>query len=122
MIMRVFFMLLIFAIGFSGYSAAAHAFGPDSCSPAMKVGMADQGVDMADCASHQDNQVSPDQDKDSDKICLDCTHCCASHSMSLSNYDFGLPEPEASRLSPSLEESHNSDFIASMLRPPRSLV
>lgn len=125
MVMRVFFMLLIFSIGFSGYSAAAHAFAPDSCNPAMQAEMSGQGVDMVDCADHQDaqdNQAGTDQDKNSDKICLDCTHCCASHSMSLSNYDFGLPEPEASRLSPALEASHNSDFIASMLRPPRSLV
>lgn len=110
-------MLLIFAIGFSGYSAAAHAFGPDSCNTAMKAEMADQGVDVADCADHQDSQ-----EKNSDKICLDCTHCCASHAISLSNYNFALPEPDASGLSYSLEASHNSDFIASMLRPPRSLV
>lgn len=125
MIMRVFLMLIIFAIGFSGYSAAAHAFGPDSCTSTMKAEMADQGIDMAGCASHQadqDKQSDADQNKNSGKMCLDCTHCCASHSMNLSNYDFGLPEPEASRLSPSPEASHNSDFIASMLRPPRSLV
>lgn len=125
MIMRIFIMLLIFAIGFSGYSAASHAFAPDSCNPTMKAEITDQGVDVADCVGHQDDQgkqTNPDQDKNSDKICLDCTHCCASHSMSLSNYDFDLPEPEASHLSPSLEASPNSDYIASMLRPPRSLV
>jgi len=123
--MRVFFMLLIFAIGLSGYSAAAHAFAPDSCNPAMKAEMADQRVDVSDCAGHQDDQgkqASPDQDKKSDKICLDCAHCCASHSMGLSNYDFGFPELEASYLSPSPEVDNNRDFIASMLRPPKSPV
>lgn len=123
--MRVLLMLLIFAIGFSGYSAAAHAFAPDSCNSTIKAELAGQGADMADCADlqdDQDRQADSGQGKNSDKICLDCTHCCASHAMNLPNYDFGLPKPESSRLSPSLEAVNNSDFIASMLRPPKSLV
>lgn len=123
--MRVFLMLLIFAIGFSGYSAAAHAFGSDSCNPAAMEKMADQGMDMSDCPGHQadqDEQTDTDQGKSSKTKCMDCTHCCTSHAISLSNYDFDLPEPEISRLSPTLEAIHNSDFIASMLRPPKSFV
>ena len=35
--MRVLLMLLIFAIGFSGYSTAAHAFADDACNAAITV-------------------------------------------------------------------------------------
>ena len=123
--MRIFLMLLIFAIGFSGYSAAAHAFGPDSCDTETMSQIADNGTNASDCSGHQadqDKQTDTNQSKSSKAKCMDCVHCCASHAISLSNYNFDLPEPEASRLSPSLEASHNSDFITLMLRPPRFLI
>ena len=125
MIMRVFLMLLIFAIGFSGYSAAAHAFGSDSCHSAMKAELAKFDMDVSECSGYQadqDQQKDADQNKSSKAQCMGCAHCCASHAMGLSNYDLGLPQLRASGLSPFLEASHNSDFIASMLRPPKSLV
>jgi hypothetical protein len=124
MIMRMFLMLLIFAIGFSGYSAAAHAFGPDSCDPAMMSQMADDGMDMSDCPGHQagqDKQKDADTSKTSKAKCMDCTHCCASHAISLSNYSVNFP-PLAAVLNPQPMHGYVDDVFSSLLRPPKSLV
>jgi hypothetical protein len=128
MTMRVFLMLLIFAIGFSGYSAAAHAFGPDSCDPAMKAEMTnagmDHGLDMSDCPGHQadqDKQTDADQSKSSKEKCMDCTHCCTSHAVNLSDYSVNFLQPTAV-LHPSLVHGYVDGLLTSLLRPPKSLV
>lgn len=129
MIMRVFLMLLIFAIGFSGYSAAAHAFGHESCDPAMMMQMTDdaahEGMDMSDCPGHQADQdqqkdASADKSTSKDK-CMDCTNCCTSHAVSLSDYSVGF-SPPSSVLNPSPLNLSAGDFIYSLKRPPKSLV
>lgn len=128
--MRVLLMLLIFAIGFSGYSAAAHAFGHESCDPAMMMQMADdsaehEGMDMSDCPGHeadQDQQKDADADKSSSKgKCMDCTHCCTSHAVSISEYSVGFLPPSSVLNPPPLNLSAG-DFLFSLLRPPKSLV
>lgn len=122
--MRVFLMLLIFAIGFSGYSAASHAFGPDSCNPAAMKKMADQGMDMSDCPGHQtdqDEQTDTDQSKSSKTKCMDCTHCCTSHAISIPNYSVNFP-PLAAVLNPQPMHGYVDEFFFSLLRPPKSLV
>ena len=124
MIMRVFLMLLIFAIGFSGYSAAAHAFGPDSCDPAMKAEMADSGMDMSDCPGHQadqDKQKDTDTSKTSKAKCMDCTHCCASHAMNLPEYSMNF-QAQATVLNLPPTTGIDGDYLMSLLRPPKSLV
>ena len=93
-------MLLIFAIGFSGYSAAAHSFGPDSCDPAMMTKVVDDGMDMSDCPGHQadqDQQKDSDQSKSSKAKCMDCTHCCTSHAMNILDYSMNF-QPQATIL------------------------
>lgn len=128
--MRVFLMLLIFAISFSGYSAAAHAFGHESCDPAMMAQMADdsvehEGMDMSDCPGHQaneDQQKDADADKSTSKgKCMDCTHCCTSHAMSLSDYGVALL-PQTSVLAPTSVDQRVDDFLYSLKRPPKPLV
>lgn len=123
-------MLLIFAIGFSGYSAAAHAFGHQSCDPAMMEQMADdsvehEGMDMSDCSGHhadQDQQKDADTDKTASKgKCMDCTHCCTSHAMSLSDYGVALI-PQASVFAPTSVDQRVGDFLYSLKRPPKSFV
>ncbi len=126
--MRVFLMLLIFAIGFSGYSAAAHAFGPDSCDPAMKAETTntdmDHGMDMADCPGHQaeqNKQIDADHSKSAKTKCMDCTHCCTSHAINLPNYSVNFP-PLAAVLSPQPMHGYVDEFFFSLLRPPKSPV
>lgn len=124
MIMRVILMLLIFAIGFSGYSAAAHAFGPDSCDPAMMTKLVDSGMDMSDCPGHQadqDQQKNADQDKFANGKCMDCTHCCGSHAMNLPDYSMNF-QPQATILNFPPPTGIDGDYLMSLLRPPKSLV
>lgn len=126
--MRVFLILIIFAIGFSGYSAAAHAFGPDSCDPAMKAEMSasgmDQGMDMSDCPGHQadqDKKTDADQSKSSKTKCMDCTHCCASHAMNLPDYSMSF-QPQTTVLNLPPTTGIDGDYLMSLLRPPKSFV
>lgn len=123
--MRAFLAILIFMIAFSSYSAAAHAFGPDSCNPAtMKAEMANQGMDMSDCLGHQanqDQQKDTDQGKAAEGKCMDCIHCCTSHAISLPDYSINLP-PLAAVLNPQLIHGHVGKVFFSLLRPPKSLV
>ena len=124
MTMRVFFMLLIFAIGFSGYSAAAHAFMQGDCDPISMSKMTEKGMDMSDCPGHKsDKEAKKDiaPSKTSKAKCLDCTHCCMSHATFHQNYTISFP-PIASILSPSVEDGEARDNLFSLLRPPRTLV
>ena len=130
MIMRVFLMIMIFAIGFSGYSATAHAFGHEYCDQAMMVQVDDHtgvhgNIDMSDCPGHQadqDQQKDADTDKaDSKGKCMDCNDCCTSHAASLSDYSVGFSQP-LSVLNPLPLNLSAGDFLFSLLRPPKSLV
>lgn len=123
-------MLLIFTIGFSGYSAAARAFCDESLHSPMMTQMADEiaeheGMDMSDCPSHQDKQ-NKQKDADTDKTaskdkCMDCAHCCASHAMSISGYRLPFL-PQTSVLALTSVDQRAGDFLFSLLRPPKSFV
>lgn len=118
--MRVFLMLLIFAIGFGGYSAAAHAFADVSCN---SVTMSHDTAGMTDCPEGQAETSKADNSNGtaSKGACLDCTHCCASHALGLSAYSHSFP-PQASILNPLTEAVHHSDLLFSLLRPPKKTV
>lgn len=123
--MRLFVMLLIFAIGFSGYSAAAHAFMKESCNPVVMAQAASVEVDML-CPGHsaveQNQQEDTDQsDQASKGECMDCTHCCTSPVLGLSIQSNSFSS-QATVLNPLTEAVHHSDFLFSLLRPPKSLV
>ncbi len=126
--MRVFLMILIFAIGFSGYSAAAHALSHEFCNPMMEQADGDSShkdMDMSDCPGHaagKDQQKDTDQDKGAKKgKCMDCSHCCPSHAMSLLNYSLSLPLL-SDLLNPKPMYGHVDEVFFSLLRPPKSLV
>lgn len=124
--MRFLVFALILSIFVSGYSAAAHVFGPDSCNSAAQEKIVDQSVDKAKCPSHQADQG---QQKDTEQnkkaaaeTCLSCTHCCASHAIGLYDYSaFDFQQPDTI-LHPPLVDVVTGDFLFSLLRPPKSLV
>lgn len=123
--MRLFVMLLIFAIGFSGYSAAAHAFMKESCNPVVMAQAASVEVDMP-CPGHsaveQNQQEDTDQsDQASKGKCMDCTHCCVSHAFNMPESSFNFLQPSA-ELNPLTVNGYAGDFLFSLLRPPKSLV
>ena len=82
--------------------------------------------EMADCMGHQDasgqkkGETGPSA-KDSDKKCLDCTHCCLSHVMVIPS--FSVDQPQLASFLHSLQgQSPFDDVLFSFLRPPQSLV
>lgn len=129
--MRIFLILLIFAIGFSGYSAAAHAFSHLSCDPDIMIQIEDASaghanMDMSDCPEHQADQ-NHKKDAGIEKVaskdkCIDCTKCCASQVMSLHDFK-GFFLPQSIILEPtSVGLLRVGDFLYSLKRPPKSLV
>ena len=120
--MRIFLMVLIFAIGFSGYSAAAHAFSMDSCGKAALEKSIDQDKN---CADHQGHQAASPQDdhghKSGKTVCLDCHHCCAAPMAGIPAISMNFPPPvKAQHVLPSF--GYSDDLAFSFLRPPRTLV
>ena len=124
MTMRVFLMLIIFALVFSGYSAAAHAFGKESCNPVVVSDVADEGMNMSDCPDHQpkpEHQQDSNTDKSAKANCMDCTHCCASHAINLLDHAVDFPS-QAAALNPPPVNGFAGEYFFSLLRPPKSFV
>src|SRR6218665_2000435 len=117
MIMRMFIVLMIFLINFSGYSAAAHAFSDVFCD--SKSGK--QVERTMHCPDHQstNNQDDTSNDITGKTQCPDCTHCCSGHVFNVS-----LPTPAAHvALLPVTytvaTDRIAGDYLFSLLRPPK---
>lgn len=118
--MRLVVFALILSLIFGGFSSAAHAFDDTGCSSQVKAEKSIQDT----CPDHQaDKDKTTDNTNDNpSKICLDCAHCCGSHTLlNQGPYSIGI-EPQAAVLGAWIETHLASDFITSLLRPPRSLV
>lgn len=113
--MRVFLMIMIFAIGFGGYAAAAHSNDMGSCNP---VQQSDVGCDH----QNQDDAQNDASDKADNSVCPECTHCCAGH------VGFYSPQPaikileQSAVLMPLPSQVITNSHVFSLLRPPKSIV
>lgn len=116
MFMRVFIVLMIFLINFSGYSTAAHAFSDVFCD--SKSGK--QVESTMHCPDHQTSENQKDTgDFNDHSQCPDCVHCCSGHVFNLS-----LTAPAAQTVFmpiayPVLSDSVSGDYLFSLLRPPK---
>jgi hypothetical protein len=127
--MRLVVFALVLSLLFSGYSAAAHAFDPMPChsSGIEKKADMDDMADCQDCPDHKgqmDKADSGDGNKDGDTAkhkCIACTHCCASHAMTIPDYSFNMPLQTAV-LNPLPVSGYVDGYLFSLLRPPKSLV
>lgn len=119
--MRVLLMIVMFAIGFSGYSAAAHAARTGSCDPAA-TSKAGGGGASAGLASHGDHAKEQETGKSAaGGDCVDCGHCCASHAFGLAAHAVNFHRQETALAAPPVEK-RTGDYLSSLLRPPKSLV
>lgn len=118
--MRILILMLVFAIGFSGFSAAAHAFDSSKCGQIFSVEKTD-GV-QNDCASHSksDSQNDPTS-KDAKHSCLTCGHCCTSHA-ALPLFSISIAVQVQKNAFANLNSEPDDDFISGLKRPPRILV
>jgi hypothetical protein len=130
MFMRIILMILVVAIGFGGYMAAAHAFGSVPCNSVMEQVINENTLpndimDISKCLEYQvekDQPKNADNDKSSHKTsCLDCSHCCASHAAGLINVGLILDFP-SQKLNPPKDQILAGEYLFSLLRPPKSLV
>ncbi len=120
--MRIFVMILIIAIGLSGFPAAAHAFSKDSCDSSASSQLAD--ADHEVCADHnhdQDQKEKVGHDKAAKSQCLDCVHCCTGHAFNTSTDALKL-HAETNKTFPVLADRSIGDYHSSLLRPPQTLV
>lgn len=125
--MRLFFMVLIFAIGFSGYSAAAHAYGSDSCNPNVKIETSSMDRQITpDCSDHENNNQQKDSnqnhsmDKSASHSCC-ASHCCVIKAMDGADYKISY-HPMKERPIIVFKGVSSSDFLFGIFRPPRLTV
>lgn len=110
--MRVLLLIMMFAIGFSGFATVAHAFADADCV-------------LSDTGHHADNsadQLDKNSEQTAQKQCLDCAQCCASHhAVILPQLVVPVPE-QAARLALLPPVDQDGFYYPSLLRPPRNLV
>lgn len=121
--MRVLLILLIFAIGFSGFSAAAHAFDSKKCHEAMSVETQDK-ASTHDCPEHAAAKQGQSADKDSKKdkdLCLSCDHCCVSHA-GFPQFGYVPYTPDRSDTYEVADTAMVDSAVSGLKRPPKHLV
>ena len=121
--MRVLLVLLIFAIGFSGFSAAAHAFDSKKCHEAISVETQDK-ASMHDCPEHAAAQQDQSVDKDGKKdkhLCLSCDHCCVSHT-GFPQFGYTPYAPDRSDTYEVVDTAMVDNTVSGLKRPPKHLV
>lgn len=113
--MRAFFMILVFAIGLSGYMAGAHAFSGEECAPthmSHDAGGSEESVDMTLADTSSDRTAD---------LCLDCHHGCVSHAVNAAVVSVMLP-PLSNTTNPVAIVDSRGDYFFSLLRPPKSFI
>ena len=118
-IMRVLVILLIFAIGFSGFSAAAHAFDSQKC--AQGVSLEKNMSSMDDCHDGAANKDDNSGTKDGKHLCLTCGHCCVSH-VAMPAMGLMMSDTVVSLSYTAVDTSLDGDILSGFERPPKSLV
>ncbi|MGE0252119.1 MAG: hypothetical protein AB7G80_05330 [Dongiaceae bacterium] len=117
--MRILILLLIFAIGFSGFSAAAHAFDSPKCGQSLSAEKTDGAQN--DCASHLKNDSKEDQtSKDAKHSCISCGHCCTAHA-TITQFSVNVEVPVRKTAFTNINSDPDDDFISGLKRPPRIL-
>lgn len=117
MIMRVLLLILMFAIGFSGFSAAAPAF-----AASIEHAHIEKSVAGADVLDQAEMPVQDSGHHSSKSPCLDCVHCCSAH------FTFSQPNTAIAFdlqnvvLAAFVDSRNDSGYRLSLLRPPQSLI
>jgi hypothetical protein len=118
--MRIFLTLLVFAIGFSGFSTVAHAFDSQSCTQIMSA----ENVlsSNMDCAGHaNDDKKQEKSSKDGKHLCLDCGHCCVSHA-AIIQHSLSFDTPIIKTAFSFIHINVDDNVISGLKRPPKALV
>ena len=102
------------AISFGAFSAAAHAFADEACSPSVSDHIHDHSDAPHDCTNHADEKNTLDG------ICMDCHHCCASHAIVSSTKTPDILFVLAAAFIP-VGDEFTGEYLFSLLRPPRTL-
>lgn len=102
--MRIVLFLMILSLGFSGFSAASHAFADMKAASTME-----------DCAGHAQKS---DDHKHSKGLCLDCHHCCVSHAVTIPSFVLTFQDMD-DVLNPLPADDHAGRSPSSLLRPPK---
>ena len=117
--MRVLLILLIFAIGFSGFSAAAHAFDSQKCAQGVSVEKNMSSMD--DCHDDTANNDDNSGTNDGNHLCLSCGHCCVSQVV-MPSMGLMMGSPSAGMSYTAVDAVISDNVTPGLKRPPKSLV
>jgi hypothetical protein len=120
--MRVLLVLLIFAIGFSGFSAAAHAFDSQNCHQVTSAEKKETGA-MPDCSEHAatQSQTADSSSPDDTHVCPSCDDCCVSH-LGFLEFSGTLDTPDRSAAFEIVDATMADSAVSGLKRPPKYLV
>ena len=119
--MRLFIIMLVLAIGFSGFLSTAHAFEIGGCN-ASEIG--EQCLDDKSMADHKDSNKNQKQSdaKEIQHFCLNCGHCGAAHATVISNQLVFISRKMASVFNGYNKIDLANQFVFSIKRPPKFIV
>lgn len=120
--MRILLVLLIFAIGFSGFSAAAHAFDSQNCHASSSDGEKEAGA-LSDCPEHAatQSQTADSSNQGDSHVCLNCDHCCVSY-LGFPQFSGTLDIPDRSETFEPVDAAMADSAVSKLKRPPKYLV
>lgn len=111
--------MLILSIGFSGFSATAHAFDSAGCEKSFSIENVDETQN--NCINHFKTDTKNDnKPNNSDHSCANCGHCCMSHA-TLTQYGVHIAVPVNKTTFSNINTEPDDDFISVLKRPPRTL-
>lgn len=120
--MRILLVLLIFAIGFSGFSAAAHAFDSQNCHASSSDGGKEAGA-LSDCPEHAatQSQTLDSSNQGDTHTCLNCDHCCVSY-LGFPEFSDTFDVPDSSEAFTLTDAAMADSAVSGLKRPPKHLV
>jgi hypothetical protein len=118
--MRWFLPFLMIIFAFNSYSAAAGMLDQMPCCPDQEQS---QAAGLEDCHEPHSNPAdhADHSNKDKKDAHLNCHHCCAQQALSQSGVSMSVALQD-DVLNPLPTQFLSDSFIASFLRPPRTLV
>lgn len=120
--MRLFTIILVLALGFSGFLSTAHAFEVGGCD-SSEIGqqcLDDKSI-MADQEDSNKNQKQSDS-KEAPHVCLNCGHCSTAHATAIYNQSAFINFKIASVFNGYNKVDLANQFIFSIKRPPKFIV
>lgn len=116
--MRILVLLLVFAIGYNGFSTAVHAFDWQKCDQSALIEKNKSSTTSLDFNANKDESKNT---PDTEATCLACGQCCAFHAY-IPQSGLIVNVPASASSFAIVHHYISGDILSGFKRPPRILV